>query len=64
MYDLISDPEEKNDISSLKPQVLNSLKKELEIYWKDLADKTKYGSEDAELDDVTIQRLKSLGYIE
>jgi arylsulfatase A-like enzyme len=64
LYDLKSDPRELNDISLLRPQILNSFKEEFNSYWSDLAYSTSKNPEDVELDEVTIRRLKSLGYIE
>jgi hypothetical protein len=64
LYNLVSDPKQRNDISSQRPEVLNSLKEELNSYMDYLINNNRKTPEGVELDDLTIRRLRTLGYIE
>ena len=67
LYNLISDPKELKDISSLNLPIYFQLKKELSLYMEDIKNnKFMIGStipKNAQLDEVTVRRLRALGYI-
>lgn len=63
LYNLSTDPGEKNNLASKQPQIRESLCKALEAYYEENINKYKFFRSD-ELEQRIKDRLKSLGYVE
>lgn len=64
LYDLAVDPHEKRDLADAHPEIVEELLEELRVTIKEARTIRKSLRDEAELDEETRERLKSLGYVE
>ena len=62
LFDLASDPGETRDIASEHPKILRDLYDRLDA-WEQMFDRPEQGAESIALDQQTLERLRSLGYV-
>ena len=63
LFDLAEDPQESTDVKGEYPEVYERLKREYEEYQRDLERDFALGTTNA-IDEVVVERLRSLGYVE
>jgi arylsulfatase A-like enzyme len=64
LYDLAQDPHEKQDLAASRPELVEELLGELRMTIKEARTIRKSLRDEAELDEETRERLKSLGYVD
>lgn len=64
LYDLARDPHEKNDLAAARPELVEELLGELRATIKEARTIRKSLRDEAQLDEETRERLRSLGYVE
>jgi arylsulfatase A-like enzyme len=62
LYDLASDPTERNDLAAVRPDELRELVRRVEA-WVSARKDDERATGDAEYDDETLERLRGLGYV-
>jgi arylsulfatase A-like enzyme len=63
LYDRVNDPTEQTNLASSQPERVERLGKLIEEYIKS-APATLVGAEDVDIDEVTLERLRALGYLQ
>ena len=63
LYDLTADPDERTNLASVEPAVVERLIEELQA-WERSLDRDTLGPTEAEYDEAVLERLRGLGYID